>query len=415
MEQLRLHYRSFAEAPDPKRIDVLDGVRALLVFLVGWFHIWQQGWLSPSLPRPDGTSLSLYFLVSTGYLWVDGLLLLSGFLLYLPYAQAGNKLPGVWAFYKRRLIRILPSYLLCVVPMFVLACARGSYPSASDAVKDLAAHLTFTHTLFEFSYFRSPINGALWTLGVEMQFYLLFPLLARAYRKCPLITWLGMTAAAFAFRYYAGTKPDTSIYVNQLPAFLDVYANGFLAATAFSALHKRISGSLDRKLKLAFTVGAVFFLCFLAQLAQAQSVAYQTSPLDYYEAVRHGQMDRRFLLSCGLAGFMICVAFSLWPLRFALGNRVMRFLASVSLQFYIYHQMLAVKLLEWHFPPRSLDLPWDSPTSPREMGEFDWQVKYTLLCFLLALVLAALITCLFERPLARLLRRRTHAEERQGA
>ena len=30
-----------------KYIDVLDGVRALLVFLVGWFHIWQQSWLTP--------------------------------------------------------------------------------------------------------------------------------------------------------------------------------------------------------------------------------------------------------------------------------------------------------------------------------------------------------------------------------
>ena len=183
--------------------------------------------------------------------------------------------------------------------------------------------------------------------------------------------------------------------------------------TAFCVLHKRLAGHLDRRIKLVFTVGALASLCVLVPLAYAQSVTHQTSPLSSYEAVRHGQLDRRFLLSCALAGFMVCAAFSLWPLRFALGNRVMRFFASVSLQFYIYHQLLAVKLLEWHFPPRSMDLPWEYPNGPQHVGEFDWQVRYTLLCFLLALVLATLITYLFERPLTRLLRRRTHAEEKQ--
>ena len=406
------------EAPDPKQIDVLFGVRALLVFLVGWYHIWQQGWLSSF--QLFGVKVDVYFLVSTGYLWVDGLLLLSGFLLYLPYAQAGAKLPGIGAFYKRRLIRILPSYLLCVLPMFVLGCVRGSYPSAWDAVKDLLAHLTFTHTLFDFSYFRTPINGALWTLGVEMQFYLLFPFLARAYRKFPLLTWAGMAAVAFGFRWYAIRQADTSLYVNQLPAFLDVYANGFLAATAFAALHQRLAKGMDRKAKLFSTVGAVFFLCALMMLVRAQSTCYQGSALDYYEAIRHGQLERRFLLSCALSGFMLCAAFSLPPLRFLLGNWVMRFLASVSFQFYIYHQMLAVKLREWHIPPAE---PWVeadaarqiAENSPRTRWDAAWQTRYTLLCFLLALVLAALITYLFERPLARLLRRRTHAEENRGA
>lgn len=417
MEQARLHYRSFTEAPDPKQIDVLFGVRVLFVFLVGWYHIWQQGWLSSF--RVLGVTVDVYFLVSTGYLWVDGLLLLSGFLLYLPYAQAGTRLPSIGAFYKRRLIRILPSYLLCVVPMFVLGCVRGNYPTAWDAAKDLLAHLTFTHTLFDFSLFHSPINGALWTLGVEMQFYLLFPFLARAYRKFPLLTWGGMAAVAFAFRWYAAQQADTSMYVNQLPAFLDVYANGFLTATAFAAVHQRLGKDMDRKTKLVFTVGAAFFLCAVMMLVRAQSTCFQNTPLDYYEATRHGQLERRFLFSCALSGFMLCAAFSLPPLRFLLGNWVMRFLASVSFQFYIYHQMLAVKLREWHLPPAD---PWVDEdaarqimeNSPRTRWDAAWQIRYTLLCFLLALVVAALITYLFERPLARLLRRRTHAEEKGG-
>ena len=63
----------------------------------------------------------------------------------------------LFALEDRRLIRILPSYLLCVLPMFVLSCVQGRYGTALDAIKDLAAHLTFTHNLFSFSYFSSHI------------------------------------------------------------------------------------------------------------------------------------------------------------------------------------------------------------------------------------------------------------------
>ena len=387
----------YQQTPDPRHLDVLDGVRALCVLLVGWFHIWQQGWLSPTLPGPGG-GVSLDFLLRSGYIWVDGLLLLSGFLLYLPYAQAGTRLPGIVPFYKRRLIRILPSYLLCVLPMFVLSCMRGRYGSAGDAIRDLAAHLTFTHNLFPFSYFYSPINGALWTLAVEMQFYLLFPFLARFFRKKPLLTYLGMAGAAFAFRCFASRQPDTSMYFNQLPAFLDVYANGFLAASVFAALRKKLGGEADKKIKLFFTAAAVICVCHMMQIARSQAASAG------YDLIRQGQMDRRFPLSATLACFMLCAAFSLPGMRFLLGSPVMRFLSSVSFQFYIYHQMLAVKLKEWGFPPSEYSSPWSQ-------GDYRWQFNYTLSCFLLALILATLITYLFERPIARVLRRRTKAEQ----
>ena len=40
-------------APASKdRIPVLDGYRVILVFLVSWYHIWQQSWLTPRYASP---------------------------------------------------------------------------------------------------------------------------------------------------------------------------------------------------------------------------------------------------------------------------------------------------------------------------------------------------------------------------
>lgn len=392
MEKIALAFRPYQEAPDPGRIDVLDGMRVLCVLLVGWFHIWQQGWLSPSFSW-GGEVVSLDFLLRSGYIWVDGLLLLSGFLLYLPYAQARKTAPAILPFYKRRLIRILPSYLLCILPLFVLACVRGQYATAGDAVRDLAAHLTFTHTLFPFSASSTPLNGALWTLGVEMQFYFLFPFLARFFRRAPVITYLAMAGTAVVFRLFAASQPDSSMYFNQLPAFLDVYANGFLAAAVFTALRKRLGdGVWDKKIRLFFTVLAVLCVCQLVLIAKGQAAS------NGYETIRRGQMSRRFPLSAALGCLMVCAACALPAVRFLLGNRIMHFLSSVSFQFYIYHQLLAVQLKQWGFPPSASAQPWQ--------GEYRWQVAYTLCCFALALIVATLITYGFERPIARRLRRK---------
>ncbi len=391
MEKIRLHLRSYSQPVDMRHLDVLDGFRVLFVFLVGWYHIWQQGWLSPTL-HIGGYVTSLDFLLRSGYIWVDGLMLLSGFLLYLPFTGKGP-LQKPLVFYRNRLIRIVPSYLLCILFFFILALAEHRYASTGDAVKDLFAHLTFTHTLFPFSYQQTPLNGALWTLGVEMQFYLFFPLLGRLFRKKPVLTWSVMALLAFVYRHWAATLSDNSLYINQLPAFLDVYATGFAAAHIFAGLHKKMGKEgPDNKTKLFFTV--VFILCACLVVGILKEQAGQNG----YDRIRLGQLRQRFPFTVLLATAMIAAAFSLPPLRFLLGNRLMGILSAISLQFYMYHQFLAVRIREANFLPHQSDTPWMN-------GEYGWQVAFTLLCFIAAGVLAGLITYLFEKPIARRLRK----------
>ena len=146
----------------------LDGLRALAVGLVLLFHAWNQ---QPDFLAPGQweerypmyytrTGLHLFFV-------------LSGFLLFLPYARwlfhkAGR--PSATNFYKRRALRVGPAYLVCLTLLTLLG------PHTAAAAEDWLLHTTFLFNLRPQSIFS--INGVFWTMAVEVQFYLLLPALA---------------------------------------------------------------------------------------------------------------------------------------------------------------------------------------------------------------------------------------------
>jgi peptidoglycan/LPS O-acetylase OafA/YrhL len=134
-----------AYRPNCRRIPELNGLRVLLVFIVSWYHFWQQSWLTPSIGR-----YSLDYLLRAGYMPVDGTILLSGFLLFLPYARTmmlGERVPDTKAFYQRRIMRIVPSYYFLTLLMLVaVAIPYNLYGRTSEAVRDVLMHLTFTQT-----------------------------------------------------------------------------------------------------------------------------------------------------------------------------------------------------------------------------------------------------------------------------
>ena len=374
-----------------RHVGVLDGIRALCVFLVAWFHVWQQSWLTPYAAL-FGEKISLDFVVRSGYIFVDGLILLSGFLLFLPYARhkaEGEALPSIREFYIKRVMRIVPSYYFCIfIMLFFVAIPQGKYPSLAALLKDVAMHLTFTHTLTPATYLHTPLNGALWTLGVEAHAYLVFPLLARGFLKRPFLTASLMMGAAFLYRGLVQLYvTDTAMWFNQFPAFLDVYALGMLGSLAYVALAKKYKGPhiLIRLFATALACAAVYWVILLMK-AQAASGG---------EGIRLSQMNQRFFLAAALSVFMLGLAFAFKGVRILFANPMMKFLSAISFNYYIWHQTLAVWLKEWRIPPYTAQL-------PNQAGELPWQIQYTLLCFGLAILLASALTYGLEKPAAAL-------------
>ncbi|MBQ8311595.1 MAG: acyltransferase [Clostridia bacterium] len=380
-----------AYAPSPRHIPELNGLRVLLVFVVAWYHFWQQSWLTPHVG-----SYSLDYLVRSGYMPVDGTILLSGFLLFLPYARSmllQEPVPDRRWFYRRRVMRIVPSfYFITLVMLFAVALPWGLYYSPKNMVKDVFMHFTFTFTFDQYTYISTPIGVASWTLAIEMQAYLLFPFMARAAMRRPATTMVGMAAIAWLWRGWClWAFADYGMVVNQLPSFLDVYALGMGGALLYVRL-TQLWQKVKRPLLWEVLATALVVVCLvlLEKLLRAQA---------YYSGnIQAGQMIHRFPLALLLAALALALPFTVLPLRKLMGNRVMAFLAGISMNYYLIHQNLAVHL-------KRLGIPYSEYELPNQAGDLPWQQQYTALCFALSFLLAVLVTYLIEKPGARLLKR----------
>ena len=391
-----------------QRIPELDGLRVLMIFIVSWYHIWQQSWLHPMIG-----SCSLDFLVRSGYVWVDGTVLLSSFLLFLPYAGAMRKgfpAPDTRAFYYRRVRRILPGYyFIQLATLFLVAIPWKLYETPQFLVKDIATHLTFTFPFFPDTYIATPLGAASWTLAIEVQAYALFPLIARGVMKKPALTAGVMCAVCFGFRAWClWALADYSMVVNQLINFLDVYVIGILAAIAYVRLTERQNQSCAETKKGGLTqyawqalATAVFVIMLIGLL---QMLGFQASSSSYV-IIQRRQMIYRPVYALCFTGMMLSAPFALLPLRRLLGNPVTKFLGGISMNYYLIHQTVIVHLKRLHFPPSVSE-------TPNMAGEQPWQNQYTLLSFGISLLLAVLVTYAIEKPAARALDR--ICEKRRG-
>lgn len=186
-----------------------------------------------------------------------------------------------------------------------------------------------------------------------------------------------MAAGTFAFRGWCVWRLDEyNMVVNQLANFLDIYALGMGAALLYVWLVQRYPAAEKRK-AMAWQ-GIATLLCVLSTWGMLRIFRVQAGESGQ-AALQAGQMMRR-------------------PLRFLMGNRVMGWLAAVSMNYYLLHQNLAVHLKRLGVPP-------SVSAEPNRAGEQPWQLQYTLLCFGLSLLGAALITLLIEKPCAKVLKK----------
>lgn len=144
----------------------IDGLRALAILPVIFFHA--------DFPY-----------ISGGFLGVDIFFVISGYLITsILIKENENKKFSIWNFYERRARRILPAlYFVLIISSFI-AWQLLSPADLKDYSKSLIATIIFVPNIYfwqSISYFDNETSLKpllhMWSLGVEEQFYVIFPIL----------------------------------------------------------------------------------------------------------------------------------------------------------------------------------------------------------------------------------------------
>ena len=152
--------RPLPELPRNQGLDVLRGLAILLVLVS---HL---SYSIPGFVAPSGAAGFLYWHIKDfGTTGVDLFFVLSGFLISgLLFKELVRRqridFPRFWL---RRAFKILPSYLLLLLILWI--CATTTWSARP-----------WTHLLFLQNYLDNSTNVPTWSLAVEEHFYLLFPL-----------------------------------------------------------------------------------------------------------------------------------------------------------------------------------------------------------------------------------------------
>lgn len=360
------------------RLGVLDGLRGIAILLVLWYHIWEISWLSPGN--------ALQFLPATGFVGVHLFFFLSGFVISYPFAIAmvhDRRQPSWRHFAWRRFIKIVPSYVLSIAVAYAIGYAQAQ-PNASP-VPDLITHLLFVHTWFPLRY--GTIDGVLWTLAVEVQFYFLFPLVWWCFRRQPWITAGVMIAIAWIWRIALAQCCYATWFAQweeNLPGYLDIFAFGMIGAYVYTRF-----GDAWKVSRAAFAAPIVAIAGFAWLVVLLQDMyAYRFN--DQWAGV--WQINNRPLLGAAFAVIALASLLSPRWWQVVLDNPPLRFMATISYNLYLYHQVVARELLAHKIPPYAGD-PHSDPV---------WQARYTATAFATTIAQAAFVTYCFERPLLKL-------------
>ncbi len=201
----------------------LDGLRFVAIFWVVLYHI-------ELLHQPE-VPAGLQVASGAGHYGVELFFIISGFVLALPFAtwrmQAGRPVQ-LRRYYLRRLTRLEPPYLLSLLVFFALKVALKGQ-SAHELLPNLLASAGYVHNVIYAQ--RSAVSVVAWSLEIEVQFYLLAPLLGRVFLLRDARVRRGILCAGIAGAMLLCAVFDRDANPRlflSLPAYVQYFLIGFL-------------------------------------------------------------------------------------------------------------------------------------------------------------------------------------------
>jgi peptidoglycan/LPS O-acetylase OafA/YrhL len=376
--------RSIAHVP------ALDGIRALAIGLVLFQHLTV---ITPDLIVGTGTehtfARGVVFAANLGWTGVDLFFVLSGFLITSILIATRDRSDYFKRFYVRRAFRILPLFLVIAIISFVIIPYSGLLPPDKAARFDTVGNDQWMYWLFlsniaiaNYGQFRHGIMDVTWSLAIEEQFYILWPLALLLVRNNAVRLIAAIIVTSMLLRFAADNYGvnRNSIYVFTLTR-LDGLAFGALLAfwmgnPDYAALIRRWSGPV------ALTFGSAFLLLGVVQGGYSY----------YYDdgLVTWG-VSLVTISFAALIGFVITRETGESRVVSLLSTRPLLFLGSVSYCVYLIHLPIRAAVRDlWMTPDRIVEFGFAGLLG---------QAIYYLVCLAITLPVAWLSRNLFERPL----------------
>ena len=358
----------------------LDGIRFVAVAMVLFDH-----WMSGRVELPLGALGVTIFFVLSGFLITRILLSSKDKLSKEPGGDLGKYLK---TFYIRRTLRIFPVYYLVLLVLYAI-----DEPPVRRTFGWLALYGTNLYMALYTTWMGTVDH--LWSLAVEEQVYLFFPLLLFFVpRRWVPATALLMIVGAVAMRYvlYRARMPWFIGYVT-MPACLDSFGLG--AIMAFWWLYER--GRFERVFRHSIWIWvSIALLATVATYTKILPAIPDATGLPGHHNIMSDVWER---LAASLIGFFLIGRAVLGfggPMKWLLENPVSQYMGRISYGLYLYHNFVfnAYHTQPTHFTVRA----WRRITDvlPFLNSSYVFQFSFYLA---LTILLATLSWYLIERPI----------------
>lgn len=352
----------------PGKLVGFDSIRGIAAFLVFIFHFWGLNLVGDV--KIGGVDLTAFF--DSGHVGLDVFFVLSGFLIFRSVYKNGVGL----RYFLRRFLRIAPIYYFSIL-VVVIFLVPGLLMTR-DGWWDILSHFFFFQSFSAETYYG--INPVLWSLSVEMIFYLFLPLffLFTGRKMHRLI--LGMVAMAlvsywfrdWVMQFYDGWDwQERVIYTENFVGRLDQFAFGMLSSYLVIKFAKNKSFLL-KILSIVIGVAGVFGIYYGLNTFHTLSSGFR----DVYFL----QMFLHSIIALSAAAIMFALAVTFKYVKAVVAFKPLGWLGVISYSFYIWHFVVAEKV------------------APLEMGIY-WKF---LLTFVLITALSTATYFLIEKPFLRM-------------
>ena len=240
------------------RLEQLDVIRGVAIILVFWYHVlgftfgrFSVAWDRLLIDLSD--RLVLLWPATLGWAGVAIFFALSGYCIHSSFRKSTG---SIYEYFIRRIFRIYPPYLFAITVFSVIW-----YPGA----RQIITHLGLFHNFSQDTIFG--ISPAFWTIAVEAQLYLLYPLL---FLIASRFGWARMLFCTFIVEFTLRSwKTEALIDTGQpLPWMLEGNPLYFIFSWTIGAyLAQRMPGG-ERKKQFAVTCAFLLLAGALAPISK---------------------------------------------------------------------------------------------------------------------------------------------------